>query len=92
MEERKEEINKFSPKNISHKIGNKIFIMHGANDSMVPFTESTYLHDNLKDSTLLVSFLCLSYSYLIISQNNCQLPFSPIWALSLVAWRLKLVA
>ena len=31
--------------------------MHGANDSMVPFTESIYLHKNLPNSTLLISFL-----------------------------------
>ena len=46
-----------SPEQWINSIDNKVFIMHGANDSMVPFTESTYLHDNLKDSTLLVSFL-----------------------------------
>ena len=46
-----------SPENWIQSITNKVFIMHGANDSMVPFTESTYLHENLKDSTLLISFL-----------------------------------
>ena len=50
-------LNYLSPENWSQSITNKVFIMHGANDSMVPFTESTYLHDNLKDSTLLISFL-----------------------------------
>ena len=46
-----------SPEKWINSIDNKVFIMHGANDSMVPFTESTYLHDHLKDSTLLISFL-----------------------------------
>ena len=46
-----------SPEKWINKINNKVFIMHGANDSMVPFTESTYLHEHLKDSTLLISFL-----------------------------------
>jgi len=46
-----------SPEKWIKSIDNKVFIMHGANDSMVPFTESTYLHDHLKDSTLLISFL-----------------------------------
>jgi len=46
-----------SPEKWINLINNKVFIMHGANDSMVPFTESTYLHNHLKDSTLLISFL-----------------------------------
>ena len=31
--------------------------MHGANDSMVPFTESVLMHDNIKNSELLISYL-----------------------------------
>ena len=46
-----------SPEKWINSINNKVFIMHGANDSMVPFTESTYLHNHLEDSTLLISFL-----------------------------------
>ena len=30
--------------------------MHGANDSMVPFTESTFSTSKFKNSTLLISF------------------------------------
>ena len=56
-----------SPENWIDSITNKVFIMHGANDSMVPFTESTYLHDNLKNSTLLISFL---YEHREISTNR----------------------
>ena len=46
-----------SPENWIHKIKDKVFIMHGANDSMVPFTESIYLDQKLDNSTLLISFL-----------------------------------
>ena len=46
-----------SPENWIQKIKDKVFIMHGANDSMVPFTESIYLDENLDNSTLLISFL-----------------------------------
>ena len=56
-----------SPENWIDSVKNKVFIMHGANDSMVPFTESTYLHDNLKNSTLLISFL---YEHREISTNR----------------------
>ena len=56
-----------SPKNWIDQIDNKVFIMHGANDSMVPFTESTFLHQSLKNSTLLISFL---YEHKEISTNR----------------------
>ncbi len=46
-----------SPENWINSIKDKVFIMHGANDSMVPFTESIYLDKHLKNSTLLISFL-----------------------------------
>ena len=46
-----------SPENWIQKIQDKVFIMHGANDSMVPFTESIYLDQHLNNSTLLISFL-----------------------------------
>ena len=41
----------------AQKINVKTFIIHGANDSMVPFTESTLLNQNIKNSELLISFL-----------------------------------
>ena len=53
----KEALAKISPKNLCDKIDNKIFIMHGANDSMVPFTESIFMHKGIKDSELLISYL-----------------------------------
>ena len=46
-----------SPENWITSIKDKVFIMHGANDSMVPFTESIYLDKHLENSTLLISFL-----------------------------------
>jgi len=59
-----------SPEKWIGSIENKVFIMHGANDSMVPFTESIYLHDNLQNSTLLISFL---YEHREISTNRGML-------------------
>lgn len=50
-------LNYLSPKNWAEKIKTKTFIMHGANDSMVPFTESTMLATKIKNSKTLISFL-----------------------------------
>ena len=57
-----EEFNKdilhyLSPKNWAENINIKTFIMHGANDSMVPFTESTMLAKKIRRSRTLISFL-----------------------------------
>jgi len=46
-----------SPSNWARNIKNKVFVIHGANDSMVPFTESTYLANTIQSSELLISFL-----------------------------------
>ena len=46
-----------SPENWIEDIKDKVFIIHGANDSMVPFTESIHLDKHLKNSMLLISFL-----------------------------------
>ena len=56
-----------SPENWIQSIKDHVFIMHGANDSMVPFTESSFLDENLKNSTLLISFL---YEHREISTNR----------------------
>ena len=56
-----------SPKNWINEINDHVFIMHGANDSMVPFTESLFLDRHLKKSTLLISFL---YEHREISTNR----------------------
>ena len=67
MNEKKAKIDKISPQNFSKKIKNKMFIMHGANDSMVPFTESVAMHENIKNSELLISYL---YEHKEISTNR----------------------
>ena len=46
-----------SPNKWAENINNKVFVIHGANDSMVPFTESVYLADLIPNSELLISFL-----------------------------------
>ena len=40
-----------SPKYWGDKINNKVFIMHGSNDSMVPFTESLELNRCIENSS-----------------------------------------
>ena len=56
-----------SPKNWSKDISIKTFIIHGANDSMVPFTESTLLSQHINNSELLISFL---YEHRELSSNR----------------------
>ena len=46
-----------SPKYWSQKINTKVFIMHGSNDSMVPFTESIALNKYIKNSSLFISYM-----------------------------------
>jgi len=46
-----------SPQKWANNISTKTFIIHGANDSMVPFTESVLLAANINKSELLISFL-----------------------------------
>ena len=50
-------LNFLSPENWAHKIKDKVFVFHGANDSMVPFTESNLLSNQLQNSELLISFV-----------------------------------
>ena len=57
MEQNSDVLNYLSPKNWAHQIDNQVFIIHGANDSMVPFTESTDLSKAIKNKKLLISFL-----------------------------------
>ena len=67
LKKHKNDFEKISPGNIIHKINNKIFIMHGANDSMVPYTESEKLAKNLKKSDLFISYL---YEHREIASHN----------------------
>ena len=46
-----------SPKNWCDQIKSKVFVMHGANDNMVPYTQSVALADHIKDSELFISYL-----------------------------------
>ena len=46
-----------SPKQWCNDINQKIFILHGANDSMVPYTESIQLAEYLTDYELLITHL-----------------------------------
>jgi len=57
IDNNKDLLNYLSPKNWAENINIKTFIMHGANDSMVPFTESTMLASKIKNSQILISFL-----------------------------------
>jgi len=56
-----------SPSKICNKIDYKVFLMHGANDSMVPYTESIKLYENIKNSSLFLSGL---YEHREISKGN----------------------
>ena len=42
---------------ICHKVSPKVFIFHGANDNMVPFSESIQLNQLINNSILLISYL-----------------------------------
>ena len=57
INDEKEFIQLMSPKYWSQKITNKVFIMHGSNDSMVPFTESINLNKSIQDSSLFISYM-----------------------------------
>ena len=56
-----------SPKYWNESIKTKIFIFHGANDSMVPYTESIKLSNSIENSELLVSYL---YEHKEIAENK----------------------
>ena len=56
-----------SPDLFAQNVQDKVFIMHGANDSMVPFTESILLDQKLPNSEILISFV---YEHREISTNR----------------------
>ena len=56
-----------SPLYWADQIDSKVFIMHGSNDSMVPFTESINLDKYLKNSSLFISYM---YEHKEISTNR----------------------
>lgn len=57
INKKKHYIDELSCKPICHKIGPKTFIFHGANDNMVPFSESVQLNQLIPGSELLISYL-----------------------------------
>ena len=57
IEDKKEYIEDLSCKDICKDVETKVFILHGANDNMIPFTESIQLNQLLPNSELLISFL-----------------------------------
>ena len=67
IDNEKEFINIMSPLYWADKIDSKVFIMHGSNDSMVPFTESINLDKYLKNSSLFISYM---YEHKEISTNK----------------------
>ena len=50
-------IKDLSCKPICHKVKSKVFIFHGANDNMIPFTESIQLNQLISDSRLFISYI-----------------------------------
>ncbi len=62
-----EELEDISPSNVCNEINYKVFLMHGANDSMVPYTESIKLSKKIKKSQLFLSGL---YEHREISKSN----------------------
>ncbi len=53
----KEFVQLMSPKYWGQRIREKVFIMHGSNDSMVPFTESINLNKCIDNSELFISYM-----------------------------------
>ena len=50
-------LKEMSPKQWHNQIKSKVFIMHGANDDMVPYTQSIKLSESISDSELFISYL-----------------------------------
>ena len=50
-------LDSISPRNWCEKIHSKVFIMHGANDNMVPYTQSIKLSKHIDSSELFISYL-----------------------------------
>ena len=57
LENESDSYKKLSPEFGAEKIKDKIFILHGANDSMVPFTQSIQLSEYLPNVELCISYL-----------------------------------
>jgi len=57
LKNEQESFKHLSPKYWAEDIPEKVFIMHGAHDSMVPFTESIKLAEYLPNTELCISYL-----------------------------------
>ena len=57
LNECSDKIDFFSAKKWCSKIPNNVFIIHGKNDSLSPFTESIKLDNKLQNSSLLITEL-----------------------------------
>ena len=57
IKDKKDYIEDLSCQHICKDVSSKVFILHGANDNMIPFTESVQLNQLLPNSELLISFL-----------------------------------
>ena len=67
IDQEKEFISIMSPKYWSDKVKMKVFIMHGSNDSMVPYTESINFNKYIPNSSLFISYM---YEHKEISTNK----------------------
>ena len=57
LKNKSEYIDDLSCKKVCKNIMTKVFILHGANDNMIPYTESIQLDELLPNSELLISYL-----------------------------------
>ena len=67
FKERIDLLDDISPKNWCEQVKSKVYVMHGANDNMVPYTQSVDLANHLVDSELFISYL---YEHNEISPNR----------------------
>ena len=67
IDQEKDFIRIMSPSYWANEVKSKVFIMHGSNDSMVPFTESINLDKYLNNSSLFISYM---YEHKEISTNK----------------------
>ena len=57
FEVNKKLLNNLSSNKNKYKVNSKVFIFHGANDNMIPYTESLDLSKNIKDVEVFISYL-----------------------------------
>jgi len=57
LEEQIDVLNSIAPKLWCKDIKQRVFVMHGANDNMVPYTQSIQLSESIPNSELFISYL-----------------------------------